>query len=62
LGKLPKMGYDDMFFSHTKLEYLLILCNSLQPFVCKYNRMSVLAQAEAMVKRGLVEAGYNVSE
>ena len=28
-------------------------------FVCEYNQTSVLGQAEAMVKHGLVEAGYN---
>ena len=30
-------------------------------FGCSYNQSSVLAQVDAMVKYGLVDAGYNVS-
>lgn len=33
--------------------------DTFNAFACDYNQTTVLAQAEAMVKHGLVDAGYN---
>lgn len=34
--------------------------DTFNAFACNYNQTTVLAQAEAMVKHGLVAAGYNM--
>lgn len=33
--------------------------DTFNAFACNYNQSTVVAQAEAMVKTGLVKAGYN---
>jgi len=61
VGKLPKMGYDSKknYFSEGSTWYLLTIFVAWNAFACDYDQERVIAQAQAMVKHGLVEAGYN---
>lgn len=60
VGKLPKMGYDSKKYTPwLKICHSLINTVAWNAFQCDYDQDRVLAQAEAMVKHGLVEAGYN---
>jgi hypothetical protein len=59
VGKLPKMGYDSENYSlEVTIWQLLTIFAAWNAFACDYDQDKVLAQAEAMVKYGLVEAGY----
>jgi alpha-galactosidase len=59
VGKLPKMGYDSKnhSFEHNIKDILTIV--AWNAFACDYDQERVIAQAQAMVKHGLVGAGYN---
>ena len=54
------MGYDsENYSSEVTIWSLLTVAAAWNAFACDYDQEKVLAQADAMVKYGLVEAGYN---
>ena len=54
------MGYDsENYSSEVTVWRLLTIVIAWNAFACDYDQEKVIAQAEAMVKYGLVEAGYD---